>query len=160
MYQLEVKAALAAALFRPADGWKLTVDVDAMERANGGSQAADKREKATRAENQLRSSGAAIGAHPAFGRADMVAEHLVHGIVVVEVEGDSSRQREQAMYSALGQTLLMMTRFADGITYGIAVPDREDWIRQIEKVPPAAIARLGLKLWLVSDAGVRELGGA
>ena len=157
MYQLEVKAALAAAIFRPSDGWKLTVDVDAMERANGGTHPEDKRERAVRAEDLLHNMGATIGSHPTFGRADMVAEHPEHGTIVIEVEGDSSRQREQAMYSALGQTLLMMTRFAEGITYGIAVPDSENWIRQLEKVPAAAKARLGLKLWLVSETRVREL---
>lgn len=39
MYQLEVKRWLVEYLFPPNDGWKVLVDVDAMERATGGTHA-------------------------------------------------------------------------------------------------------------------------
>ena len=113
--------------------------------------------KARIAERRLRESGVTIGAHSKFGRADVVAEHTQLGTVVIEVEGDSSRQREQAIYSALGQALLVMRDFSDSIAYGIAVPDHEDWVRQLQKVPLAAAERLKLQLLAVSPEGVREI---
>jgi hypothetical protein len=45
MYQLEVKALLVEKMFPRADGWTVTVDVDAMERG-GGDQPDDKRARA------------------------------------------------------------------------------------------------------------------
>jgi hypothetical protein len=92
-----------------------------------------------------------------FGRTDIVAEHTKLGTVVIEVEGDSSRQREQALCSALGQALLVMRDFSESITYGIAVPDREDWVRQLRKVPFAAADRLKLQLLAVSPQRIREI---
>jgi hypothetical protein len=157
MYQLEVKAILVAVRFPQSEGWRVTVDVDAMERAEGGAHPDDKREKAQVAERQLRELGVTIGAHPRFGRADIVAEHTQLGTVVIGVEGDSSRQREQAVYSALGQALLVMRDFGESITYGIAVPDRDDWVRQLQKVPLAAAERLKLQLLAVSPQGVRQI---
>jgi hypothetical protein len=157
MYQLEVKAALIASRFRQSDGWRVTVDIDAMERGKGGSHPMDKRERAEVAEQHLRDLGAQVGAHPRFGRADLVAEHPDLGTVVVEIEGDSSRQREQAMYSALGQAMLAMREFGGAVSYAIAVPDRDDWVRQLRKVPRAAAERLHLRLLAVARDAVREI---
>jgi len=98
-----------------------------------------------------------LGAHPKFGRADVVAEHPTHGTVVVEVEGESSRQREQAMYSALGQLVLLMHDLEDSTSYAIAVPDSPDWERQLAKVPSAVAQKLRLRLYLVSESGTREV---
>jgi len=44
---------------------------------------------------------------------------------VIEVEGDSSRQKEQAMYSALGQIVLSMGDSSSEVAYALAVPDEE-----------------------------------
>ena len=156
VYQLEVKASLARHLF-PADrGWRVTVDIDAMERARGGTHSPGKAERAAAAEAELRALGALIGAHPEFGRADLVAEHPTEGTVVVEVEGQSSRQREQAVYSALGQALLSMRRFDGRISYAIAVPDEEAWRRQVAKIPIEVRRRLNLRALLVSSSGVKD----
>lgn len=97
-----------------------------------------------------------IGAHPRFGRADVVAEHPAEGTVVVEVEGESSRQKEQALYSALGQAVLLMKDFDEQVRYAVAVPNSPEWERQVEKVPAAVAARLKLRLYLVSESGVKE----
>jgi hypothetical protein len=156
MYQLQVKAVVVATQFPQADGWRVTVDIDAMERGLGG-QSVEKQEAAQFFEKQLRERGVTFGAHPTFRRADIVAEHPTRGIMVVEVEGRSSRQREQAVYSALGQTLLLMRRFDASIGYAIAVPDSEDWVRQLRKVPGVVTSRLNLKLWAVSEQAVREI---
>ena len=121
MYQLEVKRYLVEHLFPPTDGWEVTVDVDAMERAKGGCHPPDKQERTRRAEDWLEGEGVRIGAHSHFGRADLVASKPGAATVVVEVEGHSSRQKEQALYSALGQAVLLMK--TDGeIRYGLAVP--------------------------------------
>ena len=108
MYQLEVKRWLVHYLFPPSEGWCVRVHVDAMERAIGEQHPRDKKARVERAEAELSALGASIGLHPELGPADVVAKHPQHGTVVVEVEGQSSRQREQALYSALGQLVLLM----------------------------------------------------
>lgn len=157
MYQLEIKAKLAASMFPRSAGWSVTMDVDAMERAHGGSHSLGKRERVRAAEARVKELGVTLGAHPKFGRADVVAEHPTHGTVVVEVEGESSRQREQAMYSALGQLVLLMHDLEDSTSYAIAVPDSPDWERQLAKVPSAVAQKLRLRLYLVSESGTREV---
>lgn len=155
MYQLEVKRWLVEHYFPPKCGWKVTVDVDAMERAKGGTHAADKRERAAAAETALRELGVTVGAHPEFGRADVVAEHADKGTFVVEVEGRSSRQKEQALYSALGQLVLQMQ--GSNYQFVLAVPDDGYWERQLRKVPDHARNVLGLSCVLVSQHGVRDI---
>lgn len=155
MYQLEVKQWLVAWRFPPSDGWSVWVDVDAMERAKGGKHPPDKRERAQIAEARLRSSGVQIGAHPQFGRADVVAEHPQHGLWLIEAEGQSSRQREQAVYSALGQLVLQMG--GQALNFALAAPDDPVWERQLRKVPSHARAALRLHCWLVSPLGVTEI---
>lgn len=154
MYQLEVKRWLVEHRFHPREGWEVTVDVDAMERARGGQHPEDKKARARSAEAALVHLGATVGAHPVFGRADVVAEHPAHGLYLVEVEGTSSRQSEQAMYSALGQSVLLMRGGAE--KYLLAVPDEPKWERQLRKIPSFALERLGLRCVLVSKGGVRE----
>jgi len=157
MYQLEIKAALVSHRFPPGDGWQVTVDVDAMERANGGQHPEGKRQRAEIAEARLRLLGAKIVPHPVYGRADLVAFHPTQGLFVVEVEGASSRQREQAMYSALGQVVLSMRSLEPGVTYALAVPDEHLWLRHVRKIPAIAAARLRLTVFAVGASGVREV---
>lgn len=155
MYQLEVKRWLVTYLFPPApDGWEVWVDIDAMERAKGGQHKPDKAERAGVAEAALKSLGARPDKHPEFGRADVVAKHPHKGTFIVEVEGESSRQKEQAIYSALGQLVLQM----DGGNHRLmlAVPDEPAWEKQIEKIPHNARKALGLTCVLVSEHGVHE----
>lgn len=155
MYQLEVKYSLVAHRFPPQEGWKVLVDVDAMERGKGGSHPVDKASRAQAAEAALLALGATLGAHSEFGRADVVAEHPTHGLYLVEVEGSSSRQKEQAMYSALGQLVLQMQGRPH--KFMLAVPDDAQWERQLRKVPSHARTLLGLSCALVSASGVREV---
>jgi hypothetical protein len=154
MYQIEVKQRLVEFRFPPAQGWRVTVDIDAMERANGGSHPEDKAVRARAAEEALRALGARIEKHRVFGRADVVAEHEEHGLWLVEVEGQSSKQKEQAMYSALGQLVLQMR--GDPFHAGIAVPDEPAWQMQLSKVPHHARSLLGLSCMLVSSSGWRS----
>lgn len=158
MYQLEIKNWLVKHRFNPIDGWTVTVDVDAMERAHGGKHPDDKKERVKEAENELIELGAKIGAHPRYGRTDVVAEHSEHGVFLVEVEGTSSKQTEQAMYSALGQTVLLMK--GDGEKYLLAVPDNAKWERQVQKIPEYVRNLLSLSCVLVSKNGVRETKSA
>ena len=76
---------------------------------------------------------------------------------LIEVEGDARRQTEQAMYSALGQTILMMKSVKANQTYGLAVPDAPNWESQLRKIPKDVCKFLNLKLYLVSATRVREL---
>ena len=154
VYQLEVKRWLVAYRFSPSAGWKVRVDIDAMERAKGGQHKPDKAKRARAAEDALVSMGATIGAHADFGRADIVAEHPKNGLFIVEVEGASSRQKEQAVYSALGQLVLQMHGRKHGFV--LAVPDEASWEKQLQKIPSHARATLGLSCVLVSERGVRE----
>lgn len=153
MYQLEVKRWLVAHCYPKILGWQVYVDVDSMERANGGPRNPDKSARARVAELALIEAGARIGAHPRFGRVDIVAEHPTDGLVIAEVEGRSSKQKEQAVYSALGQLLLQMN--GHPATYVIATPDDPSWERQLRKIPSHVLGILDLRCVLVSEAGVR-----
>ncbi|MCG2593018.1 hypothetical protein LZ009_09515 [Ramlibacter sp. XY19] len=154
MYQLEVKRWLVYHRFSPQQGWRVYVDVDPMERGASG-HAADKVARAREAETALVTMGAQIRAHKDFGRVDLVAEHDVHGRVFVEVEGSSGKQREQALYSALGQILLSMS--ASEGRYVLAVPDDARWERQLAKIPSRVRELLKLECVLVSDVAVRDV---
>ena len=151
MYQLEVKLALVRLSFPPASGWRVHVDVDSMERAKGGQHKPDKGERAAAAAAELVRIGAQLSPDPRFGRVDVVAEHDEHGLRLLEVEGESSRQPEQAMYSALGQLLLSMKLEGRQIRYGLAVPDTPSWVRQLRKIPPEVTKRLLVDLYLVAE---------
>lgn len=151
MFQIEVKRWLVKHRFSPSDGWTVTVDIDSMERANGGTHTEGKAERAQEAEASLIDLGVKIGKHPIFGRADVVAEHQEHGLWLVEVEGQSSKQKEQAMYSALGQLVLQMK--GEPFHAAIAVPNEPAWERQLIKVPQHARQLFGLTCILVSSGG-------
>lgn len=157
MYQLEVKHYLVRHMFPPSDGWEVLVDVDAMERAKGPQHKSDKKERVTKAEAGLVELGASIGAHKELGRVDIYATHKDKGTFLIEVEGQSSKQKEQAMYSAIGQTILMMLSPDRNITYALAVPDLPEWERQLAKIPSRIKHILNLKCLLVSESGVREV---
>jgi hypothetical protein len=151
LYQLEVKLALVRLTFPPASGWKVHVDVDSMERARGGQHKPDKAARVVAAAAELEGIGARLSSHPLFGRVDVVAEHEEQGIRLVEVEGESSRQPEQALYSALGQLLLSMKFEGPQVRYGLAVPDTPQWLRQLRKLPPGITKRLTLDLYVVAE---------
>lgn len=61
------------------------------------------------------------------------------------------------MYSALGQTLLMMSAQDAETYYGLAVPNSDKWRQQLSKIPKTVCQKLNLKLYLVSDSAVEEL---
>jgi len=155
MYQLEVKRWLIEYLFNPSTGWVVYVDIDAMEQARGGNHPEDKKERVAIAETRLIDLGVRIGAHPVFGRADIVAQHPAKGDVVIEVEGRSSRQREQAVYSALGQIFLQMTGGRQ--KFALAVPDIPEWEQQLQKIQSHVKTLTGLSCLLVSPNGVRQI---
>ncbi|HWP02252.1 MAG TPA: hypothetical protein VNL96_02245 [Gemmatimonadaceae bacterium] len=126
-----------------------------MERAKGGTHLPDKAERAAGALAGLRELGASLGRHKLFGRVDLVAEHPTRGTRLLEVEADSSRQREQAMYSALGQILLSMKLQSPDVRYGLAVPDSAEWINQLRKIPPTIAQKLSLDLYAVGSDHVQ-----
>jgi hypothetical protein len=151
LYQLEVKHALVRLSFPPASGWKVHIHVDPMERAKGGQHKADKAPRAAAAAFGLEGIGAQLSAHSLFGPVDIVAEHPEQGTRLIEVEGEASRQREQRLYSALGQLLLSMKLEGPLIRFGLAVPDTPQWTRQLRKIPPGITKRLVLDLYLVAE---------
>ena len=157
LYQLEVKRWLVAHSFPVAEGWDVTVDIDSMERGIAGQHPPEKKAVAAECEKWLRQQGVKIVAHHVYGRADMVATKGGLGTFVIEIEGDSSRQKEQAMYSALGQIVLSMKDSSPSIRYGLAVPDSAQWETQFKKIPARVRELLKLDLFLVSKAGVRKM---
>jgi hypothetical protein len=157
VYQLEVKRWLVFHKFPVGDNWDVTIDIDAMERGKKGQHPPEKQAKAAECELWLRSQGVKIATHPLYGRADLVAHKEGVGTFVAEVEGDSARQKEQAMYSALSQVILSMRDVSPDITYALAVPDTNKWAAQLSKVPSNIRKLLRLELWLVSEAGVRSV---
>ena len=126
MYQLEVKRYLIEFMFNPSDGWKVIVDIDAMERAKGSQQKDGKKQRVLDAEKRLNELGVVIGVHPKYGRADVVASHPQKGTFLIEVEGKSSKQKEQAIYSALGQIVLLMNEDNNEVFFGLAAPDQPE----------------------------------
>src|SRR5204863_9115281 len=98
LYQLEVKLGLARFPFQASAGWRLTMHVDPMERGVGGRQPRGKAKRANAALRELRRLGVAIGTHQMFGPVDVVADHSSEPTHLVEVEGESVRKREQALY--------------------------------------------------------------
>ena len=157
MYQIEVKRYLVQQLFNPKDGWNVTVDLDAMELGKGDQQSQGKRQIAEAHLQWFIDQGITIGKHSELGRADVVAEHGIKGRYVIEAEGDTSRQKEQALYSALGQTILLMRKGDSGLIYGLAVPDSDRWEYQLTKIPKYICDKLSLNLFLVSEKEVRKL---
>ena len=157
MHQIEVKKALVAQLFPASRGWSVTVDLDAMELGKGPHGTVAKRAVGLACRDWFVAHGVALQPHPRFGRTDIVAEHPRAGIYVLEVEGESRRQPEQALYSAIGQVLLSMSNLSPRLRYGIAVPDTPVWQRQVAKLPRAARKRLGLHVYLVSERRVVHL---
>jgi len=131
VYQLEVKRFLIEYRFPPDDGWSIHVDIDAMEPGKGPQNSEEKRRHARIAEEAMQALGVKIGPHPEFGRVDVVAHHEKHGLFLVEVEGSSSRQGEQALYSALGQLVLQMR--SSPHSYAIAVPEEPSWGKRLPK---------------------------
>jgi hypothetical protein len=157
VYQLEVKKWLEFHKFRTESGWEVTIDIDAMERGQGAQQAPDRRGVASQCESWLRERGVRIVAHPVYGSAELVSVRPGSGTFVIEAEADSSKQKEQAMYSALGQLVLSMHDPLPDITHELAVPGDEKWAIQLRKAPEAIRQLLRLQLWLVSEEGVRSL---
>ncbi|CAB1065512.1 hypothetical protein D1BOALGB6SA_10309 [Olavius sp. associated proteobacterium Delta 1] len=157
MYQVEVKRYLIEHRFHPSDGWSVTVDLDAMEMGKGGQNPPEKREIALHHRNWMEEAGVTIGPHPEYGRVDIVAEHTEHGTFLIEAEGDTSKQKEQSMYSALGQSIIMMKNQYKGFTYGLAFPDDDTWIIQANKIPNHVCSLLNLRLYLVSQHRVKDL---
>lgn len=151
VHQIEVKRYLIERRFNPSRGWTVTVHLDGMEK---GTHLQDKRDCAALHGQWMEDNGITIGAHEKFGRTDVVATHPSHGTVLIECEADTNRQREQAMYSALGQLLLKM----DGEVrrYGLAVPDSSEWRSQVDKIPDHVKKILSLTVYLVSASGVEE----
>ncbi len=148
LYQLEVKLGLAR-MFH-ASGWRLTMHIDAMERGKGGKHSKGKVKRVNAALRELRKLGVVIGPNKLFGRVDVVADHEKGGgLQLIEVEGESGRQKEQALYSSLGQLLLSMKLWSDYVGYGIAVPDTREWVRQVRKIPAELTTRLNLSRYLV-----------
>jgi hypothetical protein len=157
MYHLEVKRWLVAYLFPVAEDWDVTVDIDSMERGEAGQHPPEKKAIAAECETWLREQGVKIVKHPLYGRADLVATKEGRGSFVIEIEGDSSRQKEQAMYSALGQIVLSMRDPSPTIRCGLAVPDTAQWETQLKKIPNGVRELLKLDLLLVSKDGVRRI---
>lgn len=135
----------------------MTVNLDAMELGKGRQNPPEKSDIADRCHQWLEAEGVEIGTHPRYNRADLVAHRDDLGTYIIEVEGDSSRQREQAIYSALGQTILQMDQASDRLRYGLAVPDSPKWEEQLLKIPLHVREILGLQLYLVAETGVRSL---
>ncbi len=153
MYQLEVKRWLIADKFPASAGWTISVHVDGMERARGGSHPPDKRDAvdtAYRALDQM--EHVQLQAHETLKTADVVVSDASGIRYVIEVEGDSGKQREQQVYSALGQLLVQMG--APSVRYVVAAPRSEAWRAQLAKIPARVRDRLGIECWLVDDSGV------
>ncbi len=146
MYQVEVKLRLIRKLFSPSQGWVVHCHLDGMELGKGGQQPASKAKIAAQCVAELDALGITRACHAQFPRADVVAIRSSTGEAhLVEVEGTSSRQREQAVYSALGQLLFKMCEAPQlgHLAYGLAVPDEAKWRGYLERIPVTIRRALG-----------------
>ncbi len=123
--------------------------IDPMEKATGGKHPPGKVKRVNAALRELRELGVVIGTHKQFGPVDVAAEHERGALRLIEVEGESGRQKEQALYSSLGQLLLSMKLWSDDVGYGVAVPDTREWVRQVQKIPTELTKRLHLWRYFV-----------
>lgn len=153
LFQLEVKLALVKAFFAPASGWQVSVHIDPMERANGGKHPPAKAARAAEAEAELRALGARVGTHDRYGKVDVVAEGPQGELRLIEVEGDSSKQAEESVYSCLGQVVVAMELVGPPTRYGIAVPNSARWLAQLSKIPTAVRELLSLDLYALRKGG-------
>jgi hypothetical protein len=157
MYQIEVKRHLVEHLFPPSEGSDVRVDLDPMERANGGQHDPGKREIAENCKAWFVAAGVEIRL-PKHGeeRPDLVAVHPSEGTFVAEVEGESSREPGVSVDSALAQVLRRMPEMEDRVVRVVAVPDSSRWKRQLSKIAPWVISRVNLQLFLVSAEEARQ----
>ena len=132
----------------------VTVDLDARELGKGAQDNPEKREIAATHRSWMEENGITISPHPEHGRVDIVAHHPIHGKWLIECEGDTTKQREQAMYSSLGQLLLLMAE--PGSHYALAVPQSPHWSRQAAKIPKRVRDALALKVFLVTAENIKE----
>ncbi|MFC2018731.1 hypothetical protein ACFLU4_02080 [Chloroflexota bacterium] len=157
MYQIQVKRALVDFLFPIREGWQVTVNLDGMELGKGNQNSEAKYEIADKCKKWFESEGIVLGPHPKYRFADIVASKGTSETHIIEVEGESSKQSEQALYSALGQIIIQMDQNIDILKYGLAVPDDPKWEKHLKKIPIYIRGRLDLQLYLVSETGVRLL---
>lgn len=88
------------------------------------------------------------------GKIDLVAKKTDGHIYYIEVEGDSSKQTEQAVYSALGQLIFKMKQFDKKVTYAIAAPNSDTWKANLIKIPIEVCAKLNITRYLVAQNAV------
>ena len=154
MYQVEIKYQIISKLFNPKNGWTVHTDLDAMELGKGTQNNAEKRIVGEKYSSLLKSIGVLLKAHPEFGRADIVAQRN-DKTFIIEVEGLSNRQPDQALYSLLGQLLLKMKTNTEFYEYGIAVPYNSVLENQLSKIPLFVKNHLRLKYYIVGKDDIK-----
>jgi hypothetical protein len=154
LYQIEIKYHVVKKLFNPNVGWEVLVDIDPMERGKGRYNTDAKRKICEDYYNKLVNLGVNIGKHQQYGRVDIFARKGYEETHLVEVEGYSSRQIDQALFSALGQLLLYMNNDFDKIEYGLAIPNTHNWTKYIDKIPFYIREKLRINLYKVDNDGV------
>lgn len=154
LYQIEVKRYLAADFLRK--GWSPSVHLDPMEICRGGTHPEDKLQKAQNCLRWFQSNGVEINVDRDYGKADLVARKVNHQPWVIEVESKSSKLKSQALYSAMGQSIIRKYGDFPDARYGIAVPDTTGWKRELKRVPARLMKELRLTLFLVSSHRIRE----
>lgn len=157
MYQIEVKKSLVENMFKPAEGWAVSIHLDPMEIGSGRQNSEQKRKIGKACKKWMLDNGVRIGQHSLYGKTDFVAQHKEQGTYIIEAEGDASKQREQSFYSALGQLIFRMSFSGNRIAYGIAVPAVPRWEQLLQKIPSFVCTRLNIHRFLVSSERVYEL---
>lgn len=157
MYQLVVKYHIVKFFLESDNGWEFYMHIDPMERAQGTQHKPDKKDLVLAAEKKLKELGVRFTNKPKFEKVDIYAEHPKFGKFLIEVEGKSSKQKEQALYSALGQLVLKMNGNTDINHYCLAFPDTKEWEITALKIPKYIKEFLKLKIFLVSESKLREI---
>ena len=158
MHQIQVKQFLIAKKFPPTEGWSVSVHLDGMELGRGFQNPVGKRSVAEKCRRWFERNGVRTGPNREYNNLDIVAVHKSAGTHLIEVEGDTRRQPEQAIYCALGQLICKTPEDGSNSILGIAVPNSPKWEELLQRIPRSVRDRLKLKAYLVDDNGnVRQL---
>ncbi len=140
---------------RPADGWAVVVNFDVQERGKGNRPSLEKQATYAAVQDALLSDGATIGRDRDYATADLVARHArKRELWIVEVEGHSTGQPGDKVYSAVGQLLTRM-RAGSGAKYGLAV--HAELRTTALKIPTQVRKLLDITIFVVAADRIEEI---
>nr|WP_154958434.1 hypothetical protein [Paenibacillus xylanexedens] len=161
MYQSAVKLRLLNHLFEIHSDLEATVDIDGMELKGGNHKQQIGVICKAKLQNLSLTKPLQINStHPSYTnnkkRPDIFAfSKKSNRTYIIECEGKGSLQMNMKMYSALSQVVInTKSTITSNEIYGIAVPDKQDYIKQLRKIPQHIRELLNIHFFLINRSGV------